>query len=146
MFTENREKGASAVEFALVLPVLIVILFGIIEFGFILYDKAVITNASREGARRGIVYRVDDAGAPISVPASVISSTVTSYCSSYLVSLGTGTSTPSTTITGNCSVPGSSLTVNVNYPYSFLVLPNFVGAIPSAITLSGITVMRCENQ
>src|SRR5512146_3002210 len=104
MSTENREKGASAVEFALILPVLMAILFGIIEFGFILYDKAIVTNASREGARRGIVYRVDDTGAPISVPTSVISSTVASYCASYLVSLGTGTSTPSTTITGNCSV------------------------------------------
>ncbi|HKK00735.1 MAG TPA: TadE/TadG family type IV pilus assembly protein, partial [Desulfuromonadales bacterium] len=51
----RHERGASAVEFALVLPLLLVILFGIIEFGFILYDKAMITNASREGARAGIV-------------------------------------------------------------------------------------------
>lgn len=143
MFTENREKGASAVEFALILPLLMVILFGIIEFGFILYDKAVVTNASREGARKGIVFT----GVDSAVPTAVITSTVASYCTSYLVSLGTGTAAPSTTVTGNCAVPGGSLTVNVNYPYSFLVLPNFVGpTIHPVITLSGTTVMRCENQ
>ena len=56
MRTKSKEKGGSAVEFALVLPILVVILFGIIEFGFVLYDKAVITNASSEAARQGIVF------------------------------------------------------------------------------------------
>jgi Flp pilus assembly protein TadG len=41
------------------------LLFGIIEFGIILYDKAMITNASREGARAGIVY-----SEPIIIPDS----------------------------------------------------------------------------
>jgi Flp pilus assembly protein TadG len=48
-------RGTAIVEFAIILPLLLVLLFGIIEFGIILYDKAVITNASREGARAGIV-------------------------------------------------------------------------------------------
>ena len=55
----SSQKGASAVEFALILPLLMLILFGIIEFSLLMYNKAMITNASREGARRGIVYRVD---------------------------------------------------------------------------------------
>jgi len=42
------KKGASAVEFAIILPILILILFGIIEFSILFYDKAVITNASRD--------------------------------------------------------------------------------------------------
>ena len=50
------EHGGSLVEFAIVMPLLFVILFGIIEFGILLYDKAMITNASREGARAGIVF------------------------------------------------------------------------------------------
>jgi Flp pilus assembly protein TadG len=146
MCTENREKGASAVEFALILPVLMVILFGIIEFGFILYDKAIVTNASREGARRGIVYSLNAAGAPVAVPTSDITDTTSSYCASYLVSLGTGTAAPSTTITGSCAAPGNSLTVTVSYPYSFLVLPNFVSGLTGGITLNGVTLMRCEYQ
>jgi Flp pilus assembly protein TadG len=148
MYTENREKGASAVEFALVLPVLMLMLFGIIEFGFIFYDKAVITNASREGARRGIVYRVDpDTESVIAVSEEEIRNTAVSYCESHLVSLGSGTAVlPPPLVTGNCAVPGSSLTVTVNYPYTFLVLPSFAEVLPSVITLSGATVMRCENQ
>ena len=54
----NDQRGASAVEFALILPVLFVLGFGIIEFSVALYDKAMITNASREGARAGIVFKI----------------------------------------------------------------------------------------
>lgn len=46
--TFSSQKGASAVEFALVLPLLMLILFGIIEFSLLMYNKAMITNASRE--------------------------------------------------------------------------------------------------
>ena len=57
----KKEEGASAIEFALVLPLLLVLVFGIIEFSILFYDKAMLTNASREGARVGIVYRYQDA-------------------------------------------------------------------------------------
>ena len=43
------------VEFALALPVILSVMFGAVEFGTALYDKAVLTNASREGARFGMV-------------------------------------------------------------------------------------------
>ncbi len=145
MRTTNREKGASAVEFALVLPALILILFGIIEFGCVLYDKAVITNASREGARRGIVFNGPE-GAAVAVPFETITSTVDGYCASYLISLGSGATTPTTVVSGDCTVAGNALSVNVSYPYTFLVLPNFVGSLTGPITLNATTVMNCENQ
>ena len=47
----SADGGAAAVEMALVLPFLMVILMGIIEFGRVLYSQQVITNASREAAR-----------------------------------------------------------------------------------------------
>ena len=43
---ECRQRGAALVEFTLVVPLLLMILFGIIEFSVLLYDKAVVTNAS----------------------------------------------------------------------------------------------------
>jgi Flp pilus assembly protein TadG len=55
--TIKNQKGASAVEFAIIAPLLFVLLFGIVEGGLALYNKAVITNACREGARDGIVLR-----------------------------------------------------------------------------------------
>jgi Flp pilus assembly protein TadG len=53
------QRGAAMIEFALVLPLLLIVLLGTVEFSFILYNKAMITNASREGARLGIVYEID---------------------------------------------------------------------------------------
>jgi len=50
---KRGESGVAAVEFALILPVLMLILFGILNYGILLYDQAVITNAAREGARWG---------------------------------------------------------------------------------------------
>jgi hypothetical protein len=53
----KNHNGATAVEFALILPVLLLIVFGITEFSLVLFNKHIITNASREGARAGIVAR-----------------------------------------------------------------------------------------
>lgn len=49
-----NQRGVAAVEFALLLPVLIMVLFGIIEFGIALSRQQVLDTASREGARLGI--------------------------------------------------------------------------------------------
>ncbi|MBW8383916.1 MAG: pilus assembly protein [Youngiibacter sp.] len=51
LFGLSNEKGQSAVEFALVLPLLLILLLGIIEFGWFLNAKITITGAAREGAR-----------------------------------------------------------------------------------------------
>jgi hypothetical protein len=50
----RRQEGAVIVELAIVLPLLLLIAFGIIEFGVLLYNKQVVTNASREVARAAI--------------------------------------------------------------------------------------------
>src|SRR5512135_3923430 len=71
----RQQNGASAVEFAMILPFLVVLLFGIIEFGLLLYDQQVITNASREGARAAIVGHCADR-----LTDSQISQIVTDYC------------------------------------------------------------------
>ena len=52
------ERGAATVEFAIIAVVLLMIVFGIIEFGILMFDKHILTNASREGARAGIVMRI----------------------------------------------------------------------------------------
>jgi Flp pilus assembly protein TadG len=54
MQTKNQ-KGAQAVEFALALPFFVLILFAVLDFGLLVYNKAIITNASREAARRGVI-------------------------------------------------------------------------------------------
>ena len=133
------QKGAAAVEFAIIAPLLFTIMFGIIEFGLLFYDKAVITNASREGARMGILW------GPTRPTDAQIQATVASYTSNRLITFGTMVS-PTTTIsrTGTGIDPGDALTVTVAYNYDFLLIPNFVDTLSDVTTLSAQTVMRLE--
>jgi Flp pilus assembly protein TadG len=78
----RNQRGAAAIEFALILPVLVLLILGIIEFSVALYDKAVITNASREGARAGIVFRDPP------VTDGEIVGVVTSYCQNRMITFG----------------------------------------------------------
>ena len=83
----------AAVELALVLPLFLVMVFGMVEFSLMLYDKAVITNASREAARAGIV-----ASSP-KLTMGQIQTVATNYCSTSLISLGAA-AVPTVTVTG----------------------------------------------
>ena len=132
MHTKLRsESGASAVEFALLLPVLMLILFGIIEFGFALYKQAVLTNASREGARLGIVQSVP----PITLAA--VQATIDSYL--LAGGINPGDLSPAPVITGvPGSVTGIPVVVTLTLPYA-----RFTSFIPP-ITLSAKTEMRHE--
>jgi hypothetical protein len=142
----NGEQGAAAIEFALVLPLLIILFFGIIECSIILYDKAVITNASREGARVGIVYRFDpsNTGGANHPGDTEIENTINNYLQNHLISLGAPSTAqiPAPTRTGDAA--GDILTVTVNYNYHFLVLPEFITTLTGPISLSATTVMRME--
>jgi Flp pilus assembly protein TadG len=46
----KKQEGASLVEFSLLAPLFVVLLFGLVEFGLSIYSKGVLANASREGA------------------------------------------------------------------------------------------------
>lgn len=59
-FQLKNENGASAIEFALVLPVLIMLLFSIFEFGIIYNNYLAITHAAREGARLAAVKQYSE--------------------------------------------------------------------------------------
>jgi len=54
---ESRSRGAAAVEVALVLPVLLLVTFGAIRYGWFFLKLQQITNAARCGARTAILYR-----------------------------------------------------------------------------------------
>ncbi len=139
----KNQKGAAAVEFAIVLVLLLMLVFGIIEFGLLLYDKAILTNASREGARFGIV---------LSNPRHTnteIQNVVTTYCSNYLITFGGPTlvniPTPIWTDndgSGDITI-GDDLSVTVTYNYTFLFMPKFV-PISNTKTLTATTLMKYE--
>jgi len=51
----DRQRGAAAVEFALVLPLLLTLVLGSIDWGWFFFIDQLVTNAAREGARAGSV-------------------------------------------------------------------------------------------
>ncbi len=51
----DRKRGQAMVEFALVIPIFMLVLSGILDFGFSLYSRMTVINAAREGARAGIM-------------------------------------------------------------------------------------------
>jgi Flp pilus assembly protein TadG len=53
--SSGRRRGAAATELALILPVLIMIVFGCVDFGRFAYDLIAVTNAARAGAASGIM-------------------------------------------------------------------------------------------
>ena len=139
----RAREGVTAIETALLLPLLLIILFGIIEFSILFYDKAMITNASREGARVGIAFCFDPATGRTHPPDSEIIAAVNQYCQNFLITFGSA-SAPNTAIARTGNGAGDSLTVRVTYTYDFLVLPNFLTSLGGAINLDATTVMRLE--
>lgn len=141
------QSGSSAVEFAIVLPMLLVLLFGIIEFSVALYDKAMITNASREGARFGIVYNCEVNGNVCDyIPPTIegITAVVNAYLADSLITFGEPTAPVISTAPAVLSGldRGDDLAVTVSYDYDFLVLPAFIDELAGDI--NAITVMRIE--
>ncbi|MDD2371738.1 MAG: TadE/TadG family type IV pilus assembly protein [Firmicutes bacterium] len=55
---ENKESGQSLVEFALVIPILLIFILGILEYGWLLNAKITLTSAAREGVRAAVVSTV----------------------------------------------------------------------------------------
>lgn len=140
----SNDDGAAVVEFAIVLPLFMVLTFGIIEFGIIMYNKAIITNASREGARFGILY----ANPPKSEAAvkervaDKLGTDVDNLGESMLISLG---SPAEITISAEPDTAGEYLIVKVEYPYGFL-LPKLLPGVPDTMNIVTTTVMRREYQ
>lgn len=141
----KSQKGAAMVEFAVIAPLLFIILFGIIEFSILMYDKAMLTNASREGARVGIVF-----ASPTRVSNETIEAAVLEYCEDHLISFDAA-SEPVISIDPpdvGARTSGDSLTVTVNYAFRFLAFSNLLsligGDMEDVFNLQAITVMRME--
>lgn len=130
----RQDRGAAAVEFALLLPLLLLLVFGIIDFGRALNAQITLTQAAREGAR------LESLG-----ESNVVSSTQ---------GAATGLSPVTVTVVSSCPV-GSSLTSNADvkatYQFSFVTPVSAIagifggGGFGSTLTLSAEGVMPCEN-
>ena len=134
----RNQQGLAMVEFTIIAFVLFMLLFGIIEFSIILFDKAVITNASREGARAGIVAQYDPVtGYRLPPDPTQISNVVINYFSN--IPLIPGPRPPNVTVTP--VVSGNQFSVTVAWNYTLLLFPQLIS---TPINLAATTVMNLE--
>ena len=121
----SKEQGAAAVEFAIVLPVLVAIVFGIFEFGIAYNNYIALTHAAREGARLAAVgkeYSYIEKHVKTIAPSVKIGSMTIIY--------------PSKRIVGQpviVTVTGEVLTIDIPFAYS------------GGLTLSSTAEMRVET-
>ena len=111
----KRERGTSAVEFALVMPIFVLIIIGVLEISRAIWIHGTVAHAAREGTRYAMVR-----GAENKEP--VTAADVQSYVQAKA---GYGTSTQVTTTWNPDNKPGSIVQVNVQYEFKSLasILP-----------------------
>ncbi|NQV05335.1 pilus assembly protein [bacterium] len=117
----SREEGAALVEFALILPIFIIVVFGIIGFGRAYQTKIAVTHAAREGVRELAVSRDTGLAATVAVGAAD--------------TLDPGSVAVSTS---SCE-PGSPASVTVSYPMTVSI--PLLGS--HTLMVESTAVMRC---
>lgn len=145
----KNQKGVAAVEFAIVLIFLVPLVFGIIDFALLIYNKQVIINASREGARSAITIPKDkrsDTSYPNNNPAYPQNqkNIITTYCTTpvnRLIDLSGNNVLHSPIIADESVGTIDYIRASVDYDYVY-----FFGSLfgLSGTTITGETVMRME--
>jgi Flp pilus assembly protein TadG len=131
LFRRNR-RAAAAVEFAIVAPVFLLMVFGMIEYGRMVMVYQVLTNASREGARAAVL---DGA------TTSSVQTAVQSYMTAAMISGATVTVAPNPPSNAEYGDP-VTVTVSIDFnQVSWLPSPMYLGGK----SLSSATVMRRET-
>lgn len=141
----HSERGQELIEFALTLPLLLLLVLGIIEYGFLFQEYEVVTNAAREGARIGSL-----------IPSAGYTTVEAQQrATDYLIAggLNIGQAVPAPTVarsqvaitgTGKCIEVVTS-TVVYQHPMPFVGgIMSYFGQAVATIPLRGVSVMRTE--
>ena len=134
---DRRERGSVAVEFALLLPVLLLLVFGIIDFGRAINDQITLTQAAREGVR---LAALGQSAATVQSRVTLAANPLTPVTSTVTLACGPG-------------APGNAdAIVTVTYNFSFITpvgafaamfgTASF-GSVPKMLTATG--EMPCET-
>jgi len=132
----RSERGASAVEFAIILPVLFLVIAGIVDFGRFFFTKIQVTNAAREGVRMAVVMPgpTPDPGPSITARASAAAAGVAPAVAVSALATCTAGST-------------AYATVRVQTSFSWIVMGPAIrmvgGTWAAGNTVSATGVMRC---
>ena len=125
-----RQEGAVALEFALVLPVLISVLFGIIQYGLVLFTQQMMVYAAREAARSYAVGS-NTAAQSVTLAQTLLPANVDSYTIN-VTEPDTGASE-------------TDVTVNISADMADAAIINVLGTLMSGRTIQANIVMRVES-
>jgi Flp pilus assembly protein TadG len=157
----RREQGSIAFEFALIIPVFFLLVFGILDFGHAWYMDHLMSNASREGARYATRF-VQDAPTKNRILPANLTPSISNYVintssqnggkggwglSSLLPANSNPTVVPSGpgwTETNPSTLAGDDLTVTVNARKYWFVIGHLVPGLGSYKDISVSTTMKCE--
>jgi len=131
LLSQKKRRGAAVVEFAIVAPFLLLLIFGIIEFGRAVMVQQLLTNASREGARRAILEGATSEEVEI---------IVSDYLDNSSVDGATVVISPSSLNTAGFGDP-VNVTVSVPYDHVSWIPAWFLGGR----TLTASTLMRADR-
>jgi Flp pilus assembly protein TadG len=112
----RNEDGQAITEFAIVLPILMMLLLGIIQFGIIFNNYITLTDATRAGARKAAVSRFDGLNDDGASAVIAVENSAQGLDQSLLDPTINVTADP------NWDLPGSEVTVTASYPYSINIL------------------------
>ncbi|MGI8927504.1 MAG: TadE/TadG family type IV pilus assembly protein [Tepidiformaceae bacterium] len=128
----DSDAGQALAEFAIILPIMLLLLFGLVDFGRGFYSWLVVTNAAREGARVGAVQQ----------PASAINTRINASAS------GVDTSKLTITLTNVQGTKGTPVEVDLSYDFDFVTpiggIASLLGGSVSAPTITAHASMRLE--
>ena len=142
--TLRDERGTVAVEFALIVPILILLVLGILEFGFGYHAWDVTQNAAREGARTGAVTQVGES----EIVARVMGAS--QLLDQDQVQVTVTCAPPGGTVFGACGsvdswLEGKIIRVTVVYTYDYMTpLPGWV-AMGDSMVLRSVAEARFEG-
>lgn len=125
----GNEKGQSVVEFAIILPIVVLVLMAIIEFGIMLNCYLKVENAAREGARAGIVSTSN-----VVIRNSIVNVSPNLKAANLQISISPAEASRKS---------GETLTVNVSYKYEMTV-PIISNLFGKSVDLKAQTSMRIE--
>jgi len=136
--THHAQRGMATVELAFMLPVVLLLLFSLVDYGRFFYLRSMAASVAQDAARLASLPGATDA-AVTAVVTGALNNGPTDTPPGY----GLGVN-PAVTIAPAARTAGDVVTVNLSYPFQPLVLPQFVGQtlFPPAITAGASAVVE----
>ena len=127
----KSERGSTAVEFALLLPIIATLTFGMIDFGRMLWFQEVLVNATRTGARQGTLFNSGNGQGEIQ-----------GFVAQALANGGVGSAGLNVTVNGLGTGQGNPLTVTSSIPWQYMVIDSLIPALNTPQLQASVVMMN----